>query len=48
MGKQISSDHLNDIYANGKQRQRRAAALELALIHPEQFLLNYASRGLQE
>jgi uncharacterized protein (TIGR02270 family) len=48
MGKQISSDHLNDIYANGKQRQRRAAALELALIHPEQFLLNYSSRGLQE
>lgn len=48
MGKLISADHLNEIYANGKQRQRRAAALELALIHPEQFLLNYASRGLQE
>lgn len=48
MGKLISADHLNEIYANGKQRQRRAAALELALTIPGQFLLNHASRGLQE
>jgi len=48
MGRSISVDHLNDIYANGKQRQRRAAALEFALIAPEQFLLNHASRGLPE
>lgn len=48
LGKPISADHLNDIYANGKQRQRRAAALELALLNAEQFLLNHASRGISE
>lgn len=46
MGQHLTSDHLSSIYANGNQRQRRAAALELALLQPEQFLLNYAAKVL--
>lgn len=48
MGANITSEHLNQIYANGNQRQRKAAALELSLLQPNQFLLNYAAKGLTE
>jgi uncharacterized protein (TIGR02270 family) len=48
MGKHPSSDHLTDIFNNGNQRQRKAAALELALLVPQQFLLNYAAKGLTD
>lgn len=48
MGQQLNSEHLFTIYASGNQRQRRAAALELALLQSEQYLLNYAAKGLTE
>ena len=49
MGQQLNSEHLFNIYASGNQRQRRAAALELALLEPEQYLLNYAAKdGAEE
>lgn len=48
MGQQINSEHLFNIYTSGNQRQRRAAALELALLQPDQFLLNYAAKDLTE
>lgn len=48
MGSSITPEHLNHIYATGYQRQRKAAALELSLLQPNQFLLNYAAKGLTE
>lgn len=48
MGQLLNSEHLFTIYASGNQRQRRAAALELALSQPDQYLLNYAAKGLTE
>lgn len=48
MGQQISADHLAAVYVSGNQRQRRAAALELALLRPAEFLLNYADKGLTD
>jgi len=47
MGKPIdktSREHLQQVYALGSQRQRQAAALELALLDPQQFLLNPAAK----
>lgn len=53
MGKIISSDlsvseHLRHVFANGQQRQRQIAALELALLEPAHFLLNHAAKGFNE
>ncbi len=45
MGQTPNVEHLNQIYINGNQRQRRIAALELALLEPTQFLLNHAANG---
>lgn len=48
MGQQLSSEHLLSVYTSGNQRQRRAAALELALLQSDHFLLNYAAKDLSE
>lgn len=48
MGQLINADHVMAVYNSGNQRQRRAAALELALLQPAQFLLNHAIKGLTE
>ena len=40
MGQTITAAHLNDIIASGYQRQRHAAALELALLEPLSPLSN--------
>lgn len=48
MGQHPNAEHLNNIFINGNQRQRKAAALELALLQPQQFLVNYAAKGLTE
>jgi uncharacterized protein (TIGR02270 family) len=47
-GKPISIDHLTYIYALGNQRQRRAAALELSLLQPANYVLNHATRRIDE
>lgn len=41
------SEHLRSIFANGQQRQRQKAALELALLEPAHFLLNHAAKENQ-
>lgn len=43
-----TSEHLRNIFANGQQRQRQMAALELALLEPAHFLLNHAAKGIVE
>ena len=48
MGQNPNAEHLNNIFINGNQRQRKAAALELALLQPQQFLVNYAAKGITE
>lgn len=48
MGSNLTAEHLSNIYNTGNQRQRKAAALELSLLQPNQFLLNYAAKGLTE
>jgi uncharacterized protein (TIGR02270 family) len=48
MGQAITAEHLTAVYASTNQRQRRAAALELALLQPAQYLLNHAIKGLTE
>lgn len=48
MGQQPTPEHLAHIFATGNQRQRKAAALELALCQPQQLLLNHAAKGLTE
>jgi len=48
MGQHPNPQHLHEIFAKGNQRQRKAAALELALLQPQQFLLNYAAKGQSE
>lgn len=45
LGKTISAEALNDTLRTGYQRQRRAAALELALSNPDQFLINHAAKS---
>lgn len=44
LGKNITQQHLQDVLENGKQRHRRAAALELALENSAQYLINHALR----
>lgn len=41
-GKKLSSAHLLEVYRTGNQRQRKGAALELALQSSQQRLLNHA------
>lgn len=36
--------HLKNVFQNGTQRQRARAALELSLLIPAQYLLNYAAK----
>jgi uncharacterized protein (TIGR02270 family) len=48
MGQGITTEHLTAVYTNGNQPQRRAAALELALLQPAQYLLNHALKGSTE
>jgi uncharacterized protein (TIGR02270 family) len=53
MGQMISpgisaSEHLRNIFSNGKQRHRQMASVELALLEPAHFLLNHAAKGLAE
>lgn len=48
MGQELNSEHLLNTFANGNQRQRRAAALELALLESDHYLLNYAAKDLTE
>lgn len=48
MGRVMDAEHLATIYASGNQRQRRAAALELALLQPAQYLMNHALKELME
>ncbi len=43
-----ASEHLRHVFANGQQRQRQMAALELALLEPAHFLLNHAAKGFVE
>lgn len=43
-----ASEHLRHVFANGQQRQRQMAALELALLEPAYFLLNHAAKGFNE
>ena len=43
-----ASEHLRSIFADGKQRQRRMAAVELALLEPAHFLLNHAAKGFTD
>ncbi|MDZ7923366.1 MAG: TIGR02270 family protein [Marinagarivorans sp.] len=48
MGKLLEAEHLQNVFVTGKQRQRKMAALELALLLPQQFLLNSAAKGLTD
>lgn len=45
MGQPIGIKHLAGLFKTASQRQRRAAALELALLQTDHFLLNYAAKG---
>ena len=45
MGKVIEEGSLEQVFSTGHQRQRCAAALELALLQPNNLLLNYAGKG---
>ncbi len=48
-GLEIEPEYLRKVLIQGKQRQRAAAALELALLHPDEPLFEVRSRGrLQE
>lgn len=46
LGKAMDLPHLSEIAANGYQRQRQAAALELSLAQGNQILINCAAREL--
>lgn len=48
MGQLLTAEHLTAAYTSTNQRQRRAAALELALLQPAEYLLNHAIKGLTE
>lgn len=41
---QSTSEHLRNLFANGQQRHRAAAALEMSLMEPSQYLLNHAAK----
>lgn len=48
LGKLIASDSLEQIFMTGFQRQRCAAALELALLEPSKMLMNHAIKSWNE
>ncbi len=48
MGQVINVDYLTSIYQSCNQRHRRAAAIELSLLQPAQFLLNHMAKGFTE
>jgi len=48
LGKPISVDWCQQVLRNGRQRQRAAAALELAIRQPGQPLFNIAAPGFRQ
>jgi len=48
LGKPMSPDWLQDVWRNGRQRQRAAAALELALQQPGQPLFEVRAPGFRQ
>lgn len=48
LGKPITPEWLQQVLRIGKQRQRAAAALELALLHPEQPLFEVRAPGFRQ
>jgi uncharacterized protein (TIGR02270 family) len=48
LGKPLSPDWLHDVLRNGRQRQRAAAALELALQQPGQPLFEVRAPGFRQ
>jgi uncharacterized protein (TIGR02270 family) len=48
LGKPISPDWLRDVLRNGRQRQRAAAALELAMQQPDQPLFEVRAPGFRQ
>ena len=48
LGKPITEDGLRTVLRAGRQRQRAAAALELAMLNPGQPLFNVAAPGLRQ
>jgi uncharacterized protein (TIGR02270 family) len=48
LGKPVSGDHLRQILKTGLQRQRAAAALELAIMQPGQPLFNVRAPGFRQ
>lgn len=48
LGKPIMEDHLQNILKTGQQRQRSAAALELAIMHPELPLFDVRTPGFRQ
>jgi hypothetical protein len=48
LGKPMNPDWLRDILRNGRQRQRAAAALELALQQPGQPLFEVCAPGFRQ
>jgi uncharacterized protein (TIGR02270 family) len=48
MGQPISSEHLNQVLRNGRQRQRAAAALELTLMQPGLPLFEVRAQGVRQ
>jgi uncharacterized protein (TIGR02270 family) len=48
LGKPMSPDSLQDVLRNGRQRQRAAAALELALQQPGQPLFEIRAPGFRQ
>lgn len=48
LGKPVTVDHLKLVLINGLQRQRAAAALELAILQPVQPLFDVRARGCRQ
>ena len=48
LGKPISSEHLQHVLRHGFQRQRVAAAMELAMMHPGQTLFEVRAPGFRQ
>lgn len=48
LGQPITTDHCKQILKKGKQSQRQAAAMELALMRPEAMLFETRARGRQQ
>jgi len=48
LGQPISHEHLQQVLRNGYQRQRAAAAIELAMLHPGQPLFEVRAPGFRQ